>query len=541
MNIASKITRNAYLYPHKKAIICATKNSMGINYEDMTFSQLENCINQYALSLEKSGIKKGDKVLLLIRPSLWFAPLVFALFKMEAVVILMDKGAGLLKLLSSISQVAPRVLIGEPSVFLLRLISKRPFKSVQLCLSHKSFLLPGVMQLPTPEKTTDTHYKNNDTHENDTAAILFTSGATGLPKGVVYTHTILLEQTSLLQRMFNLNENDIDIAAFPLFSLFTLSMGMTSVLPPMNFSLPAKSDPALLTQLIEEMQGTFLSGSPAVWQKVADYCHQRKITLPTVKVLATFGAPVNNDLHKKFKEVLLNGSTFTPYGATECLPVSNISGKEILSETASLTEKGRGVCVGVPTPEIEIKIINPTDKPIHDITLATELSPYEIGEIIVKGPVVTASYYQMPKNNLNSKIIDENGFWHRMGDMGYLDLQGRLWFCGRKSHLVTTEKKLLYTTPCETIFNRHPAVRRSALIGIGKTGKQTPVIVIEKEKNTNLSSRELEEELLKQASSYIHTKDIKDIYYRKKLPVDIRHNIKIDRLKLKNDIERSLH
>ena len=541
MNIASKITRNAYLYPHKKALYFASKNGQEIHYENLTFKELESYINQYALHLKELGVSKGDKVLLLIRPSLIFAPLIFSLFKIGAVVILMDKGAGILKLLSSIRHVKPKVLIGEPSIFLLRFFYRPPFRSIHLCITNKRFYLPGVLQLNSPKKTIDAHYQEKHTLENDTAAILFTSGATGNPKGVVYTHAILLKQIEILKDMFNLSENDLDVAAFPLFSLFTLSMGMSSVLPPMDFSMPAKSDPKILIQLIQEIEGTFLSGSPAVWQKVADYCDQRKITLPSVKVLATFGAPVAIDLHKKFKGVLINGTTYTPYGATECLPACNISGKEILSDTAVLTEKGKGVCVGRPPSQMEVEIIQPTNEPVEDIALAKILSPYEIGEIIVRGPVTTASYYNMPQNNLHSKIMDDNTFWHRMGDMGYLDLQGRLWFCGRKSHLVITAKKLLYTTPCESIFNRHPAVKRSALIGLGKTGKQTPAIVIEREKRSSIPARQLNEELLKEASLFVHTRDIKYIYYRRKLPVDLRHNIKIDRLKLKNEIERSYH
>ncbi|MCY4523808.1 MAG: AMP-binding protein, partial [Halobacteriovoraceae bacterium] len=443
MNIANKITRNAYLYPHKKAVLLARKQGKDIIYDSLTFKEVESFIDQYALNLENLGIKKGDKVLLLTPPTVSFSPLVFALFKMGAVVVLMDKGAGLLKLFASIRQVAPKVLIGSFPVFLLRFLYRAPFKSVSLLLNKGKYKFPGTVRLETPRKKSDLHYKERVMSKYDPAAILFTSGATGDPKGVIYTHFMLLKQVELLQKMFNLTEKDLDVAAFPLFSLFTLSMGITSVLPPMDFSQPAKADPATMVRLIEELEATFLTGSPAVWQKVANYCDRKKITFSSVRVLATFGAPVSIDLHKKFNNILISGTTYTPYGATESLPVSNISGKEILHETASLTQKGRGVCVGHASFEMEIKIIRPTKEPIDELTQAKMLTPYQVGEIIVRGPVVSASYYNMPEKNATSKIMDDNTFWHRMGDMGYLDLQGRLWYCGRKSHLVFTQNKVL--------------------------------------------------------------------------------------------------
>jgi acyl-CoA synthetase (AMP-forming)/AMP-acid ligase II len=206
-----------------------------------------------------------------------------------------------------------------------------------------------------------------------------------------------------------------------------------------------------------------------------------------------------------------------------------------------LSEEGAGTCVGLPAPGVEIKIIRPDDGIISNIQDAIEAEPYTVGEIIVKGPTTTASYMDLPNKTLEAKIYENDGsFWHRMGDVGYLDKNGMLWFCGRKTHVVQTREETHYPIPCEAIFNNHPAVRRSALVGLGEVGNHTPVIVIERKDGQYLTGKArsiFESELFSLAKKYPHTKKIKKIYLSKTFPVDVRHNIKIDRLKLKEEIE----
>jgi acyl-CoA synthetase (AMP-forming)/AMP-acid ligase II len=252
-----------------------------------------------------------------------------------------------------------------------------------------------------------------------------------------------------------------------------------------------------------------------------------------------FGAPVRNELHEKFKQVLPNGTTYTPYGATECLPVSKISGKIILAETAALTSQGKGTCVGIPVPGVEVSIIDISDDIIENIKNARLLGPYQIGEIIVKGDIVTANYYQFPLETAIAKIGDDKSFWHRIGDLGYIDDQGRIWFCGRKTHRVETPLGLLCSVNCEAIFNAHSGVRRSALIGLGEKGKQSAAIVIERnESGKKLNKNVLEKELLDMAKNNSLTAQIKSVHFCDHFPVDVRHNIKIDRLKLANYVLR---
>jgi acyl-CoA synthetase (AMP-forming)/AMP-acid ligase II len=284
---------------------------------------------------------------------------------------------------------------------------------------------------------------------------------------------------------------------------------------------------------------TFMAGSPAIWKALAYYCEKNKITLPSVKYLVMFGAPVRNELHQKFSRILPNGTTYTPYGATECLPVSKISGKIILEQTAALTAQGKGTCVGTPVPGVEVSIIEISDDVIENIENAQVLKPYQIGEIIVKGDIVTASYYQSPLETAQTKIKDNGSFWHRIGDLGYIDDQGRIWFCGRKTHRAETPSGLLCSVTCEAIFNAHPGVRRSALVALGEKGKQSVAMVIERnEAGKKLDRKSLEKELLDIAKNNALTTQIKSVHFCDHFPVDVRHNIKIDRLKLADEVLR---
>ncbi len=547
MNIAERLTQNAKIFPDKPAVVFPKYHAASgtYTYSSLTFKELEILSNKFAVSLSKMGLQKGDKTLLFLRPSLDFPAMTFALFKLGVVPVFIDPGMGKKNLLKCIKEANPVALISEAEIHFIKYFYSDAFKSVKFNVTNGKFTWGKMQSLANFKKEKIQSMTPVQFSGEETAAILFTSGGTGTPKGVVYTHSIFHHQTNVLQELFKLTMHDIDMPGFPLFSLFTIAMGMTSCIPDMDPSKPGNCDPKKLVQNIMDQQPTFVAGSPAIWERVADYCIDNDITLPSVKYIVMFGAPVATRLHLKFKSLLPNGTTYTPYGATEALPVSNISGDFILRNTATLSDEGRGTCIGLPVPGMEIKIIKSTNDVIENITNEMFLPKNTIGEIIVRGPTVTREYLDLPEKNRETKIMDIEGtFWHRMGDVGYIDEKGQLWFCGRKTHQVDTETTKLYPIPCEAIFNKHPAVKRSALVGLGKPGKQIPAIVIERKDGQYLSGKSrsiFESELLAVAKKYPHTKDIQKIYLSRSFPVDVRHNIKIDRLKLKEEIESIEH
>ncbi len=223
----------------------------------------------------------------------------------------------------------------------------------------------------------------------------------------------------------------------------------------------------------------------------------------------------------------------TPYGATEALPVCSIGSDEVLVRTRARTAEGGGVCVGRPVHTMQVRIIRIIEEPIPKWDDGLEVPPGEIGEIVARGPVVTRSYFNRPSSTGLAKIADaDGGIWHRMGDLGYLDETGRVWFCGRKSQRVETPERTYYTISCEGVFNAHKAVYRTALVGVARNGATEPVLCVEPEKDVSIPRATLREELLALGAARPHTQAIKTILFHKRFPVDVRHNAKIFREKL---------
>jgi acyl-coenzyme A synthetase/AMP-(fatty) acid ligase len=374
------------------------------------------------------------------------------------------------------------------------------------------------------------------TSAEEMAAILFTSGSTGVAKGAVYTHGIFAAQVENLRRLYGIEPGEIDLPTFPLFGLFGPALGMTSIIPEMDATRPAQVDPRKILDAIRSFGVTNLFGSPALIQRVGRYAAAQGVQLPTLRRVISAGAPVPWQAVERFASLLSDGvQVHTPYGATEALPVCSIGSEEILRQSRQRTAEGAGVCVGKPVEGMTVKIIPIRDEPIPTWSDDLELSAGTIGEIVVQGPVVTASYWNRPESTALAKIADpiHGSFYHRMGDVGYIDTSGLLWFCGRKSQRVVTPGGTLFTIPCEGVFNAHPAVHRTALIGVPRNGVTEPALCVERDKETTSpSDEELRRELLALGARYPHTRAIQTILFHPSFPVDIRHNAKIFREKL---------
>ncbi len=530
MNIAHRIAEAAKLYPEKQSVVFPEKicslNGHSYSYSYLTFSEFESRSNQIAHKLEALGITPGMRTLLFVKPCLDFSVITFALFKIGAVPILIDPGMGIKNLLKAIKQVRPEAMVSIGKVHWVRRILPSSFKNIKVKISlddvggRTHYLYSNLSSCPkefTPLNVTP----------ETIAAILFTSGGTGIPKGVIYTHGILNHQTTALAEMFDLTSKDVDLPGFPLFALFTLAMGMTSVIPDMDPTKPAQCDPAKLVKHILDKQITFAAGSPAIWERVGRYCVEHKIALPSVRSVVMFGAPVRGEIHEMFKDILPFGTTYTPYGATESLPVALISGKEILEKYFEKMKAGLGTCIGRPAPGIIFKIMKSSDIPEAHIN---ELPANTVGEIIVSGPQVTPSYFEMDEETLKAKMIIDGKLWHRMGDVGFIDEDGKLWFCGRKAHVVHG----LYPIQVEAVFNRHPLIKRTALVSYNN---KAALMVERKDGRVDFPEKDqFISELKSRALEFKHTSGITDFIFHPGFPVDVRHNIKIDRTKLSKSL-----
>lgn len=540
MNIASYLPEMARKIPFQRAVVFPhSRDAQGrVSYTQLTFQQLNAEADRYAHGFTRLGIRKGMRVVLMVKPSLEFIALTFALFKTGAVPVLIDPGMGKSNLLNCIASAEPEALMAIPLVHMVRPFYRKYFKSVRYSVTvGPKRSLGGGPTLAEIRQREWEPFEVVETRDTDMAAILFTSGSTGSPKGVVYLHGIFDAQVKLIRQHYDIREGEVDLPGFPLFALFSTAMGMTCVIPDMDPTKPARVNPAKIVEAIQNQGVTSSFGSPAIWRRVTEYCLREGIELPSIKRILMAGAPVPASVLKRFTKILSKeANTCTPYGATESLPVSSITGQEILGETEARTVDGAGTCVGLPLPSIRIKVIGISDEVIPAWDKVRELDQGQIGEIVVQGPVVTPAYYNRKEATALAKIYDGDNIWHRIGDVGYLDEKGRLWFCGRKTHRVITPKETMFTIPCEAVFNRHPDVFRTALVGTGEKPAQQPVIVVEPKEGKLPGGRADRErftgELRELGRKNPLTREIEIFLFHPAFPVDIRHNAKIFREKL---------
>jgi acyl-CoA synthetase (AMP-forming)/AMP-acid ligase II len=535
-NIATHLKRMAEQFPTRPAIIAFCPGRNGANPE-FTFRELHEASDHLAHGFQQIGIGRGMRTALMVPPGFDFFALTFALFKLEAVPVLIDPGMGLRNLGKSLDEAAPQAFIGSLKAHAASLLLGWCRKSVSIRVTASAPPLAGGYSLKQVAALGAGRgpFPLTDPAPDEIAAILFTSGSTGPAKGVVYTHDYFGLQIEHIKRLYGIEPGEIDLATFPLFALFSVALGMTVIVPDMDPTRPAQVDPSRLIAAIEQFGITSMFGSPAVINRLGRYGEARRIRLSSLRRVIVAGAPVSPKVLQRFTVLLpATAQVFTPYGATECLPVSSIGSDEILSETRYQTDIGRGVCVGLPVPGLTVKIIKISDEAIQNWDDSLELPPIEIGEIAVKGPHVTRSYYHRPEATASAKILDtrNGGFYHRMGDIGYRDERGRIWFCGRKSQRVITSHGTLFTIPCEAVFNTHPAISRSALVGVQRGDRTEPVLCLEREPSASISDENLRAELAALAAKHPHTKAISTFLFHSGFPVDVRHNAKIFREKL---------
>ena len=538
VNVGLRLSETARLNPNGVAVVVPRGRDGGKRiYASLTFRELDDDSNLLADGLAAMGARPGTRLVLMVPPSIDFISLVFAMFKAGVVSVLIDPGMGRRNLIRCLVESEPEGFIGVPLAQAVRCVLRGRFPNAKLNVTvGRRWFWGGrtIAQLRARKLSAD--WRPAVTKADDPAAIIFTTGSTGPPKGTLYRHGNFDRQADEIRDFYRIQPGEIDLPGFPLFALFNCAMGVTTVIPDMDPTRPARVDPRNIVEAVTDWKVTQAFGSPALWNVVGRYCEERQIVMPTLRRVMSAGAPVPPHVLQRMKAAIApEGDVHTPYGATEALPVASIAASEVLAETAAKSAAGAGTCVGRHFPGIDWKVIRITDGPLATLERAEELPSGEIGELIVRGPVVTTEYVTRTECNALHKIRDGQSFWHRMGDVGYLEHE-RFWFCGRKSHRVITPRGTLFTIPCEAIFNQHSRVYRSALVGVGGPGQQRPVIIVEpwpeKRPRSKSDAAQLIGELRELGQQHAHTAEIGDFMIRNALPVDIRHNAKIFREQL---------
>jgi acyl-CoA synthetase (AMP-forming)/AMP-acid ligase II len=538
--VADMLPRMAAAQPDATAIYFPSKrrNAAGeVEYTQVSYRELDERSDRIAAGLHAVGITRGERAALMVKPSPELFALTFAMFKAGVVPVMIDPGLGMRGLASCLARARPTAFIGIPLAHAARVALGWGRETVTKLVSVGGLGLGGhtlarVESLGARAKRGSL----GSTGADEVAAILFTSGSTGPPKGVVYRHRNFVAQVAAIRSLFGIEPGEVDLPTFPLFALFDPALGMTTVLPDMDASKPALVDPRNIIEPIRRFGVTTMFGSPALLDAVGRYGERERVQLPSLRRVIAAGAPLPAHTMRRWHGMLApEADVFPPYGATESLPVACMPCREILSDTWAKTETGAGVCVGAPVSTIDVRIIQITDDPMPRWSDDLVLPDGEIGEIAVRGPVVTEAYFGDETNTARAKIPDGDRIWHRMGDVGWRDDRGRIWFCGRKSHRVQPSRgPTMFTDACEKVFDTHADVYRSALVG----PTQGPVLCVELERGSTRAWSTIEPELrelatrvpelgLDRITHYLHYDE------RGGFPVDVRHNAKIGREQLR--------
>jgi len=537
-NVASALSRQAEQQPNATAIHYPAGGAFTrATYVSCSYLELNELSDCYARGLRDYGIEAGTRTALMLTPGLDFFAIFFAMFKAGVVPVLIDPGIGKKPLKQCLAEASPKAFIGVTKAQFARKVLGWAKESCEQVITAGPKLglgginLKGLRKLGSRSSEELLHAPDPD----DMAAILFTSGSTGLPKGVVYRHRHFNAQVELLKNAFGIQAGEVSLPTFPPFALFDPALGMTTVVPQMDPTRPAKADPELLVQAINDFKVTNIFGSPALLDTLSRYVVEHGKRLESVTRVISAGAAVPiRTIRRMEKALYQDAEIYTPYGATECLPVSSISARQMTSKIQDMSESGEGVCVGRPVEPNHVKIIRISDMAFNDFSETTEMPPGMPGEIVVSGPSCTDSYWKRDSDTAMAKIGDTGGIiWHRMGDAGIMDGMGRLWYCGRVSQRIETGQEVLFADQCEAVFNQHPDLVRSAVVGIGARGAQIPVLCIEvKGKLSPVDTERVHFDLLQLAQAFTLTSSIHTVLFHPGFPVDIRHNSKINREEL---------
>ena len=532
LNVSLELRRHAQAAPGRVAV-----RVFGRAQRALTFEELERRVDASAWALAGLGLRAGERTALFVPPGIDFVALFHALLRLGALPVLIDPGMGRRALLDCLARVQPSALVGVPRVHLARQLFPARFRNVGLAVAVGRGPALGAHRLERLLRARPEPFPAVAVTAGTPAAVLFTSGSTGPAKGVVHTHGNFTAELEALRMRFGLAPGEVDGACFPLFALFDHALGLTSVFPALDPTRPARCDPAAVHHALEAGRASFAFASPAIWRRVVPWMRARGARFTHLRRATIAGAPVAPALALALKECLpAGGEVHTPYGATEALPVTDVTASELAERRAAI-ESGAGSAVGRALPGVELALIRVGDEPIARWDERLRVAPGEPGEVCVRGAVVTPRYLDDERANALAKIPAETGTWHRMGDVGRLGPDGMLWFLGRKSHRLETERGVLYPVPLENLFDTTPGVARSARVGAGPRGRERPVLVVERD-GSGLPVKELLPRVAARAQAL--DPPIRDVLLHPHFPVDVRHNAKIRREDLKRWAEARL-
>mgnify|MGYP001986921756 CR=1 FL=1 len=509
-------------------------HEMGADGRSVTFGELDELVQRTAEGLfGTGGVQVGDRVAVMIPPGVDLAIALYACWRMGAVPVLIDGGLGPAQMGAAMKVADPNHLIGIRRALAAartlrwpgRRIAVEPTHRVArrlLGVEHDLASLQDAPSVPLPAVDPDAE-----------AAVVFTSGATGPSKGVRYSAARIDTQIRTLVEQYNISADDSLVAAFAPFALYGPAMGIPSTVPDMDVSSPGTLTAATLLDAVEAVDASLVFASPAailsVLETLDELGARDRTALDHVRLLLSAGAPVpGHVLRAAVDRLVPNAAAHTPYGMTECLPVADI-------DLVSLESLGPdalhhlGVCVGMPVDSVEL-LIDPLDELGVPTGLPTS-EPGLLGEVWVQAAHQRLGYDRLWHTTHLASPADGT---HATGDIGTIDADGRLWIGGRTGHVIRTATGPVAPTPIERAVDMLDGIRRSAAVGVGPAGAQVVVVIAE---TSDAGRRPRQSSLdridrIRAAVAEATGLDVAACLEVPSLPVDRRHNSKIDRTHL---------
>ena len=552
-NLADIVLRVAREDPERIAVIEPYGwESYGTRrYRRHTYAELSADVESVAVGLREMGIAELTRIVCMSPPSYETCVMGVALTRVGAFTIWIDPSVGYRNVAERLSRVRPEAFLGNALAHLGRITFGWGPRNLRKLILTESPLLPGgrfitgfppfpgARSIRSLRKHTPAEPKPPKVGPDDPCAVLYTTGSTGPAKPSLYLHRNFCQLFRNAHHSWGWDEGNeipVDMAVFPAFLFIPISAGGTMVAPPIDFARqgPAQVDSSALIQVINDCAVESFFAAPILIENLAREALARNMTMSSLKRVIGAGAPITGPVETMLSAVMTpDGELAANYGATEAMPSTELGSREHLDGLWDLTEKGAGVCVGYALPGVELKIIDIVDGPIDSIGEMSELPTGRVGEILVRGKHVSPEYYLDPESTRKNKVPDPHGDWHRFGDAGYLDAQARLWVCGRVSQRVRAEGGNVFPLQVEPLFDAHPKVRRSGLVGVPGPAGELPVLCVEVMPDVDKHEYDgLRRELLARAAGSETANKIHAILFKRRLPVDPRHNSKIERPRL---------
>lgn len=508
--------------------------------QEVTWKQLTSVSDAVARGLQRLGLKRGDRVSLLVTPGNDLTAVLYGVLKAGGVAVVADSGLGAAGMTRAVKASDPQWIIGQKPGLLLARAAGWPGRRISVHrLGPLERAALGVEVSVTELSRASADEPIRHPGPDDDAVILFTSGSTGPAKGVRYTHARLGALARTLREQFTVHGETSWAAGFAPFALLGPGLGIRSVTPDMSVTKPRTLTAAALADAILAGACTMVFASPAAYTNVqataGDMTAEQRAALAGVELLLSAGAPVPLRLLDNLAELFPNAQIRSPYGMTEGLMLTDIDREGVAAAVAQ--SRDHGVCVGKPVPRVRIAVapLDETGRPA-DALLTDTAAVDVLGEFVVSAPHLKAGYDGLWHTDSASKRDTLDGLvWHRTSDIGHIDPEGRIWIEGRLQHVLTTSSGPLGPGGLEAVVDQVPQVYRSAVVGAGPRGAQAVVVVVEPAPGTRMRSGLAPLELtdaVRTALAEHFPHDVAAVLVSTSFPTDIRHNSKIDRTRL---------